>query len=417
MLKKWIVCTNKNIDKRSALWNMFSSILGSAQSAVFLFVVTHVCDTVYAGIFSIATTLGYQIVTIGNYGMRNYQATDVRQKYKFREYLLSRYITSLFMLLFLISYIVIKEYNIEKAMIIFVFGIFKAIDVIEDVFHGEFQRYNRLDIGAICMSIRYVISFAVFAIILVITENLLVACIWETLTSICVFIYLTYEVVKPKKVLKINIKNALIQAKLLLNECFPLFLGGFLYLYICNAPKYAIDNCLSQESQAYFAILFMSVFIVNLLSGFIYRPLLTRMAICWVEKRNKEFVHIISRQVVFIILATVLGIVGAYFIGVYLLSWIYGVNINVYRDALVILMLGGGFAAITGYFMNVLTIMRLQKVMLIGYCIVAVISIIISNLFVVNWGILGASMLYVILMLLLTMYFVMVILIHKNYRK
>ncbi len=414
MLKKWIISTKNDIDKRSALWNMIASILGSGQSAVFLLVVTRICDTAYAGIFSIATTLGYQIVTIGNYGMRNYQATDVKHKYIFGEYLFSRYISSAFMFVFLIAYIGIKEYSMEKALIVFVFGVFKAIDVIEDVFHGEFQRYNRLDIGAICMVIRYLISFIVFTVVLVITKDLLFACVWETVVSIIVFVFLTHEVIKPQRIL--SIRGAYKGAKSLLIDCFPLFMGGFLYLYICNAPKYAIDSCLSQESQAYFAILFMPVFVVNLLSGFIYRPLLTRMAVCWVEGKNRELSHIIERQIGFITVATIIGMIGSYLVGVNILTLIYGVNVNIYRTCLVILMFGGGFAALTGYLMNVLVIMRLQKKMLLGYCLVALVSIVISNIMVNKFEIIGASMLYVLLMILLAVYFTVIILLYRTKR-
>ena len=299
MLEKIIIAPSKNnIERRTAIWNMVSSILGAAQSAIFLLVVTHVCDAVYAGIFSIATTLGYQIIAIGSYGMRNFQATDVKQKYKFKEYLLSRYFTSIAMFIFLIGYVWIKDYNTEKALIILAFGVYKAVDVIEDVFHGEFQRYNRLDIGAISMTIRYVISFLVFAVVLITSHNLLFACICEAVISILVFIILTYEVIKPRKIL--SVKGALKHTGWLLRDCFPLFIGGFLYLYVCNAPKYAIDNCLSQESQMYFAILFMPVFVVNLLSSFVYRPLLVRMAICWNEKRIKEFWHMVMIQIALI---------------------------------------------------------------------------------------------------------------------
>ena len=285
MLSKLITAGEETIERRSAVWNMIASIFGSAQSAVFLLIVTNICDEVYAGIFSLATTLGYQIITIGNYGMRNYQATDVKRKYSFQEYFVSRCITSVCMLLFVVVYLCVKEYETEKALIIFFFCLFKGIDVIEDIFHGEFQRYNRLDIGAISMTIRYAISFFAFLVILMWKKNLLFACIGETVISMIVFVWLTYEIVKPNKVLSVK-GTSMKKVFVLLMDCFPLFLGGFLYLYICNAPKYAIDNCLPQEKQAYFAILFMPVFVINLLSGFIYRPLLTRMAIYWTDSSS-----------------------------------------------------------------------------------------------------------------------------------
>ena len=413
MLEKIIIAPSKNnIERRTAIWNMVSSILGAAQSAIFLLVVTHVCDAVYAGIFSIATTLGYQIIAIGSYGMRNFQATDVKQKYKFKEYLLSRYFTSIAMFIFLIGYVWIKDYNTEKALIILAFGVYKAVDVIEDVFHGEFQRYNRLDIGAISMTIRYVISFLVFAVVLITSHNLLFACICEAVITILVFIILTYEVIKPRKIL--SVKGALKHTGWLLRDCFPLFIGGFLYLYVCNAPKYAIDNCLSQESQMYFAILFMPVFVVNLLCSFVYRPLLVRMAICWNEKRNKEFWHMVMIQIALIFVLTILGILGAYLCGTQILSLVYGVDVNPYRNCLVLLMFGGGFAALIGFLINVLTVMRLQTLLLLGYMVASVAALIVSNPIVSKLGIFGASILYVGLMVLVAAFLLVSAVFYKK---
>lgn len=413
MLEKIIIAPSKNnIERRTAIWNMVSSILGAAQSAIFLLVVTHVCDAVYAGIFSIATTLGYQIIAIGSYGMRNFQATDVKQKYKFKEYLLSRYFTSIAMFIFLIGYVWIKDYNTEKALIILAFGVYKAVDVIEDVFHGEFQRYNRLDIGAISMTIRYVISFLVFAVVLITSHNLLFACICEAVISILVFIILTYEVIKPRKIL--SVQGALKHTGWLLRDCFPLFIGGFLYLYVCNAPKYAIDNCLSQESQMYFAILFMPVFVVNLLSSFVYRPLLVRMAICWNEKRNKEFWHMVMTQIALIFVLTIMGILGAYLCGTQILSLVYGVDVNPYRNCLVLLMFGGGFAALIGFLINVLTVMRLQTLLLLGYMVASVAALIVSNPIVSKLGIFGASVLYVGLMVLVAAFLLVSAVFYKK---
>ena len=413
MLEKIIIAPSKNnIERRTAIWNMVSSILGAAQSAIFLLVVTHVCDAVYAGIFSIATTLGNQIIAIGSYGMRNFQATDVKQKYKFKEYLLSRYFTSIAMFIFLIGYVWIKDYNTEKALIILAFGVYKAVDVIEDVFHGEFQRYNRLDIGAISMTIRYVISFLVFAVVLITSHNLLFACICEAVISILVFIILTYEVIKPRK--NLSVQGALKHTVLLLRYCIPLFIGGFLYLYVCNAPKYAIDNCLSQESQMYFAILFMPVFVVNLLSSFVYRPLLVRMAICWNEKRNKEFWHMVMIQIALIFVLTILGILGAYLCGTQILSLVYGVDVNPYRNCLVLLMFGGGFAALIGFLINVLTVMRLQTLLLLGYMVASVAALIVSNPIVSKLGIFGASILYVGLMVLVAAFLLVSAVFYKK---
>ena len=41
--------------------------------------------------------------------------------------------------------------------------------------------------------------------------------------------------------------------------------GAFLFNYLANAPKYAIDANLSEEYQTIFSILFMPIFVINIL--------------------------------------------------------------------------------------------------------------------------------------------------------
>ena len=38
------------------------------------------------GVFTIAYAIGNLMMTIGKYGMRNFQATDVNEKYSYKEY-------------------------------------------------------------------------------------------------------------------------------------------------------------------------------------------------------------------------------------------------------------------------------------------------------------------------------------------
>ncbi|QFZ10476.1 lipopolysaccharide biosynthesis protein, partial [Streptococcus dysgalactiae] len=68
-----------------------------------------------------------------------------------------------------------------------------------------------------------------------------------------------------------------------LKESFPLFLNGFLIIYIYTQPKYAIEtmshlNKLPLGSQTIFNILFMPAFVMNLMMLF-FRPQITQMAI------------------------------------------------------------------------------------------------------------------------------------------
>ena len=307
IMKRIIFNNDKNIEQQSILWNLVASILNAIISAYMLMIITRFIGIKDGGIFVIASTLAYQLIIIGNFGMRNYQATDTKKRFTFYEYLYSRYITSILMLIGTLVIIFYNNYNFYKSLIIISFTLFKWIDVIEDVYHGLYQQNNRLDVACREQSYRYILSLLVFTILLIILKNLFISFLATFAISFLFFIlvnnytkkFFDYDV-------KIDKKNILS----LLYDCFPLFISSYLYLYICNAPKYAIDTVSNDVVQSYFGVLFMPVFVINLISTLIYRPIITNMAEHWNNNDKKYFIKQVYKQVITIILLTVIAIVG-----------------------------------------------------------------------------------------------------------
>ena len=63
------------------IWNMAGGMLYAFQSVILLMVITRTVDLYSAGIFTIAYASANLFLTIGKYGMRNYQVTDVVPKF------------------------------------------------------------------------------------------------------------------------------------------------------------------------------------------------------------------------------------------------------------------------------------------------------------------------------------------------
>lgn len=93
--------------------------------------------------------------------------------------------------------------------------------------------------------------------------------------------------------------------------------------------------------------------------------------------------------------------VGAYVLGIPVLSWLYGVNLKEYKLTLLLLLLCGGINAINIIFYYVLAIMRKQKYMTILYIIVCLVSFLIMDTMTGKMGLMGASLGYLILVSLL----------------
>ena len=181
VMKKFLLGNEKNAMKNSYIWNSVGGMLNACQSAILLIVISRVNVAEDAGIFAIAYAIASLALTLGNYSMRNFQATDVTEKYNANTYFSSRMVTVFFMLLLVVYYIcrgrICLGYSVSKCLAIVWIAMLKVIDAIEDVLHGLLQQNGRLDIAGKCLTIRYVIVLAVFSIGLIISSNLSHCCL------------------------------------------------------------------------------------------------------------------------------------------------------------------------------------------------------------------------------------------------
>lgn len=402
---------DNNIEGDSYTWNMIGSMFMAFQSVLMLMVIMRTVGVNDAGVFSIAFASANLFLTIGKFGMRNFQVSDIENKYDFNTYKNSRIITTLAMILLALIYTIVvakhNKYSSRKILICIWMCIMKAVDSIEDVYHGELQRKNRLDIASKAMSIRIIATIIVFIISLVVTKDFLCSLIVTTLTTIIIFAFLTCMIMSSNELkVKFVIDKNLVY---LIKATIPLGLSSFLAFYISNAPKYAIDRILNDELQACYGFIAMPVFIIGLLNSFIFNPMLFEISKLWNDNNVNSFIKKIGIQVIIIAIITVICLSGAYILGIPVLSFIYNFDLSSYKCELLILILGGGFLGLSGLFMTIITIIREQRFLLIGYIIVAMVALISSEKIVIDYGITGACWFYLILMIILSLFFMAVL--------
>lgn len=400
----------KNIKRDSYIWNMIGSFLMAFQSVIMLMILTRTVGIIEAGIFTIANANANLSLNIGKYGMRNFQVSDIKEEFSFTEYKVSRFITSLLMICFALIFTSFSaytnHYTFRKFSIILSMCIFKVVDAIEDIYLGMYQKLGRLDIASKIMSFRLILTILFFAFSIIITYDLLFSLILSIFfTSILLFIFIMLTKNKVLNNAKDNSKINIEKVFLLLKQCFPLFVAAFLSFYIGNAPKYAIDSQLNDTLQACYGFISMPVFVIGLLNNFIFNPLLRDFSYMWQTKKIRRFVKSIIRQSFIIMIITIVCIVGAYICGIPVLSIIYNTDLSNYKLELMILLLGGGFLGLVGFLTAIITIMRCQKVLIICYVIISLLICILSPICVAYAKILGASIIYLISMMLLAFAF------------
>ncbi|MBO5208741.1 MAG: lipopolysaccharide biosynthesis protein [Lachnospiraceae bacterium] len=405
-----MVDTNRQ-SKQDYLWNTAAGLINAAEAVIMSMIVTRVTGLADAGMLTIAFAIGNLMMPIGKFGIRNYQVTDIENKFSFAIYFKTRMITVLLMLLSTAGYLVYAyeklQYSSDKIGIILAICMIYVVETVEDVLWGYYQRRHRLDAGAKMFCFRWMGILVVFPIALCITGSLSITLGICFIVSVILFIVLV-RIFHPQ-ISSAEDKNLTWRLKKddfpviwqLLKIAFPLFGIAFLSFYVNNAPKYAIDAWLTEEMQACYGFVAMPVFVIGLLNNFVYQPTLVPMAAEWEQREQSKFRKRITRQLVVILIITVICLAGAYLLGIPVLSWLYNTDLSGFKAELLILLVAGGFLAMSGYLSVVLTIMRYQKDLLWPYCLIAVIALIGLNQIVSRYATMGAAVCYMALMMLL----------------
>lgn len=403
----------RDIERNAYIWNTAAGLLNAFQSVIMLTVLSHVCDAATAGVFTIAYANANLFLNLGKYGVRNFQVSDVGEKYGFPAYHAARIVSVLAMITFGAAWAIWSSvtvgYSTVKFLIILVMLLFKAIDAYEDVFHGNYQQHGRLDIGARVLTLRMISMIVLYAGLIVITKDLLVSLSVSTLFTAAFFIAETAWVKRryslPRNQIATKPKPRTSLTLSLLKECFPVFLALFLLFYIGNAPKYAIDAVMDDVAQAQYGYIAMPVFVVGLLANFIYNPIIASLSEDWAQGRVRKFARRFALQVLIIVGITAGCITGAWAIGVPVLDLLYNAELAPYKADLLILLVGGGFLATATLFTTGLTIIRRQNKLIPGYVAVSIAALVLCTPAVSTGGIHGASLIYLALMAVLTVWF------------
>ena len=397
--------TEKPSEKEIYIWNILGSLANAGLSVIILMVVTRTLDNQKADIFSIAWAISQLMATIVCYQIRVLQATDVEEKFTFRQYFEFRIVTIVAMMICSCIYVYIKHYTVYKAIIIIIICGYRAVDSLADVFEGWFQQKERLDLAGRALFIRVIIAIVGGGICLVVMHDLL------ALSLMLLFIYVVglllydiryYNKLKVLEKQKENQKNKWLQGLLVAGT--PLFVNAYLLMDIMNTPKIVIDAAimnggLQNGSQTIFNILFMPASVLTL-AYIVFRPLLTKMAIEWTMGRIKNFLKIIGSIMCCLLGMSILIIGGSALLGIPVLSVLYAMDLTMYKKELLLIILGGCFCTFSYVLDNALVVIRRQYLLVCAYVVSWAYVKIFAHTFVGKWGIMGAAIVYTTSMLL-----------------
>lgn len=386
---------------------MLGSGIYSLATVIFVMLAKRLVGEEAGAKFYMAFTTGQMLLTIGYFEIRPFHVTDVKQQYKAKEYFGFRVISSAAMLACAvvvgIVYVVNGKADAAGFMLIITMCILKMFDGIADVFEGEFQRNDRIDISGMSMAFRTMAIMAAFSIIAWVTRNIYAASAAAAVTGLAGTAVVAVVWSRWFEPLSVSFDRE--KMKSLFRSTILLFIGSAMCMWLWNGTKYVVEWTLTDRDTLAYGIVFMPTMVINLGSSFVFKPMLTTLARHYEQGEYKAFAKLVAVLVATAVGITVVTLGAGAWLGIPVLSWLYDIELAPYKSVMLVLIAAGGFNAVSILFYYALTVMRLQKEIFAGYTITFVVSVILPIVMVKAMGIAGAGTSYLIVMMLLTVLF------------
>ena len=386
---------------RDFMWNSIGQGAWGFVFPLLTIVVTQLSGVELAGMFSFAFVLANLLYILANYGVRTYQVSDLDEYHSFADYQVNRVVTCVVMLI--VGFIICKVAGYQGVMGTMCMGIFayKAVDALGEVYEGRLQQVDKLYLGGVSLAIRSAAAFVVFTALLLITGNLGIASIAMAVAALASFLFVTFPLTmfESPRSMPPNMHSI----GILFKECFPVFLALFVYAVIDNMPKFVMQGAsLPYDNQLYFNALYFPAMAILITVQLIYRPMLVKMANVWAdESRRGRFDLLIVAMVVLIVVITVVGMLFMGWIGLAIMSFMYGVDFTQFAQLQYIMLAAGGVTAAIDFLYQVITILRRQQVVMGLYLITFGFSLLVLILMITMMGLQGAVVGYLIVMSIL----------------
>lgn len=381
--------------KKDYIWNSIGSFLQSAISPILLIIITRLNGVGDSGLFSFAMSLSVVFWAISLWGGRTYQVSDVKKEFSSGDYIVVRFISSLIVAVFSISFCVLSGYDLIKTELIMVLVSFKILESIADSMYGVLQIHNRLYIAGISLTMKSVFGFMLFTLVDILTKNIIYGALSIFIVNIVVVIF--YDIPWMKHVESVGLtKKNIMQAGKIMKKTAEVFVVVFLTMFSLNIPRYFLDKY-HYDQIGYFGIMAMPITLLTLFISFVLQPNVVNLSELLKKKKIKEFTKIVSKIDFITFTLGILFIVSSYLIGVWALNTVFGIDINNFRIDLTIMVIGAVANAFVSIYVNLLIILRRFKGQFYTLLVTNILAVILSVYLIDRMAMLGSVLVFMII--------------------
>ncbi len=293
--------------------------------------------------------------------LRTIISTDQRGEFRFRQYFASRLAMTAASMIAVAVIAAAAGYDRSTTLAILAVALAKAIELIGELFHGLFQKHERMGRIAVSLIAKGVLSVAALGLAVAWTGQLIPGIL--AMAAAWLVVLAVYDLPQGLKLVKRKSASGAIESdpnqppnrRADLRAAFKLIvLGTPLGLVLAlnslslNIPRYFLESVQGERALGIFAAL-----AVFMRFGFYFetamgRSALPRLARLHAEGNSRSFGRTLAKLMAAVTMIGLLSVVGSLLLGKPLLRMVYNQEYAVHVPALHVLMIAAGLGYVAG---------------------------------------------------------------------
>lgn len=305
-----------------------------------------------AGVYSLAMSVYGIFQNVAQYRMYTYQVSDVKGENTLGEYYSFRLVTCTLALILTMGYGIVTCRPSTWAAIL-LYGVYKTMILIVDVFHATDQQIHRMDYIGKSLMMQGIGSLASFYVVFSMTQSLELTL--GAMIAVIIAVHFLYDL--PRTTATVHLSLGISRAKMrhLFVSCLPIVVAGVACSAAPSLPRQYLSATEGNAALGAYASIAAPVAIIQMGVSYIYNPLLGYFAESFEAGDRTRFAKLMRVTLLGAAAVGIVCAVGLELVGGPLLLLVFGKSILSYLYLLVPMVLT---AVLTGlmWFVNDLLI-------------------------------------------------------------
>ncbi len=375
--------------KKNVAWNTVGSLTNLVTQWLITVLVVRIASGFdAAGLYSLAVSVYGIFAPIAQYRMYTYQISDTDHENTVGEYFTLRIITDGIALVGCFGY-ALATCPLASLPTIMLYGLYKALILLLDVFHACEQRHCRMDYIGISLILQGVLSLAVFSCVFALSNSLEITLSAMCLTIVAIGVF--YDFGRSEKFEKLKIGIALAKTRYLLLRCIPFVLGALACAAAASIPRQFLFSEAGEAALGIYSSVAAPVAVIQNGASYIYYPLIGYFADYFAAGDRRGLLKLFGRVTIGIALVGVVCAVLLELLGAPILELFFGNGISQYAYLLTPMIVAALVSAYLWFLNDLLIAVRDFRGNFLGNLSSLIAALAVMVPFIRVWGMNGVS--------------------------